>query len=174
MPDLLTRFIVLAGVCVLSWLFFWIARSIVEQRRQLALAAAPDPLLAPGSDPEESTHQARIRILAFSSDDCRQCHTLQDPALKRIAAAHGETVSIRHIDAPSSPELTKRYQVLTVPTTVLLDAHNQVHAVNYGFANSQRLLTQIAHMLNSSPEPLQGQESSRLEMDQLPDSAALG
>jgi len=159
MPDLLTRLIVLAGICVLSWLLVWGARRVVEQRRQLALAAVPPPLLAHSSDTEESQNQARVRILAFSSDDCHQCHTLQDPALERIEAAHSETVSILHIDAPSSPELTKRYQVLTVPTTVLLDESNKVHAVNYGFANTQRLLSQIDQMLNSTPEPLQGKES---------------
>ena len=57
-----------------------------------------------------------------------------------------------HIDAPTSPELTERYQVLTVPTTVLLDANNKVHAINYGFANTQHLLTQIAQVLSSTPE----------------------
>lgn len=158
MSDLLTRLIVLAGIGVLSWLLVWVARRVVEQRRQLALAAAPSPLLVHDAATQANQQQARVRILAFSSDDCRQCHTLQDPALKRIEAAHGETVSIMHIDAPSSPELTKRYQVLTVPTTVLLDANNQVHAVNYGFANSQHLLTQITQMLSSSPEPLESKE----------------
>src|SRR6266700_25630 len=106
MLDLLTRLIVLAGVCVLSWLLVWAGRSIVEQRRQRALAAAPDPLLEQSTKNEDGRSQARVRILAFSSDDCRQCHQLQDPALQRITAAHGETVSIMHIDAPTSPELT--------------------------------------------------------------------
>jgi hypothetical protein len=40
-------------------------------------------------------------------------------------------------------ELAQRYQVLTVPTTVVLDATGQAHAVNYGFANTKRLLEQI-------------------------------
>ena len=152
MLDLLTRLIVLAGVCVLSWLLVWAGRSIVEQRRQRALAAAPHPLLEQSTKNEDGRSQARVRILAFSSDDCRQCHQLQDPALQRITATHGETVSIMHIDAPTSPELTERYQVLTVPTTVLLDANNKVRAVNYGFANTQHLLTQIAQVLSSTPE----------------------
>src|SRR2546430_14055785 len=132
MLDLLTRLIVLAGICVLSWLLVWAGRMVVEQRRQRALGAAPHPLLEQNVDNQDGRSQARVHILAFSSDDCRQCHQLQDPALQRITAAHGETVSIRHIDAPTSPELTERYQVLTVPTTVLLDANNKVHAINYG------------------------------------------
>ena len=58
-------------------------------------------------------------------------------------------MSVEEIDAPSSPELTQRYQVLTVPTTVVLDAAGHVHAVNYGFANTQRLLEQVDGVLSA-------------------------
>ncbi len=51
------------------------------------------------------------------------------------------------VDAPSSPELVQHYQVLTVPTTVVLDATGHAQAVNYGFANTQRLLEQIDAVL---------------------------
>ncbi len=46
-----------------------------------------------------------------------------------------------------APELTERYRVLTVPTTVVLDASGRAHAVNYGFANTQRLLEQVDTVL---------------------------
>jgi thioredoxin-like negative regulator of GroEL len=88
-----------------------------------------------------------VRILAFSSADCHQCHQLQAPALQRVLEARGKSVSVIEIDAPSSPELTQRYQVLTVPTTVVLDAKGQAHAINYGFANTKRLLEQIDEIL---------------------------
>jgi thioredoxin-like negative regulator of GroEL len=60
-----------------------------------------------------------------------------------VLEARGEAVAIVDIDAPTSPELAQRYQVLTVPTTVVLDATGQPHAVNYGFANTKRLLEQV-------------------------------
>jgi thioredoxin-like negative regulator of GroEL len=88
-----------------------------------------------------------VRILAFSSADCRQCHTLQRPALLRVAELREDIVSVVNIDAPSSPDLTERYQVLTVPTTVVLDATGKAHAVNYGFTNAQRLLEQVDAVL---------------------------
>ncbi len=47
-------------------------------------------------------------------------------------------------------ELTRRYQVLTVPTTVVPDATGRVHAVNNGFANTQRLLEQVDGVLSAS------------------------
>ena len=90
---------------------------------------------------------SRVRILAFGSDDCRQCHTLQAPALKRLLDARGDEVAVVDVDAPNAPELTQRYQVLTVPTTVVLDAAGQARAVNYGFASTQRLLEQVDALL---------------------------
>jgi hypothetical protein len=51
------------------------------------------------------------------------------------------------VDAPDEPELTQRYQVLTVPTTVVLDAMGRARAVNYGFANSAKLLEQVDEVL---------------------------
>jgi len=112
----------------------------MASRRQRALTAAP---LTPAPQQEAG----RVRILAFSSDDCRQCHQLQEPALQRLLAQRGEAVSVEYIDAPTTPELTSHYQVLTVPTTVVLDAAGKAHAINYGFANVQRLLEQVDAIL---------------------------
>jgi hypothetical protein len=78
---------------------------------------------------------------------------LQRPALEAISAQHGDVVAVSWIDAPTSPELTERFHVLTVPTTVVLDAQNRVQAINYGFANTNRLLEQINATLAGSPEP---------------------
>ena len=60
---------------------------------------------------------------------------------------YGVSISIEEVDAPTSPELTQRYQVFTVPTTVVLDATGHAHANNYGFANTQRLLEQVDEVL---------------------------
>jgi hypothetical protein len=56
-------------------------------------------------------------------------------------------VVVEEIDAPSTPELTRRYSVLTVPTTVVLDAAGRARAVNYGFADTRRLLEQVDEAL---------------------------
>lgn len=158
MSDLLIRVIILASVTVFALLLVWVGRRVVEARRQRAFAAElPTQLTAHtntsegASDSQETpANPAHIRILAFRSDDCRQCHQMQEPALRRVVEARGEAVSVLHIDAPTSPDLTQRYQVLTLPTTVLLDPDGKVHAVNYGFANTQRLLTQIDEVLSSA------------------------
>ena len=147
MPDIILRLVVLALVSLLSCAIVWYGRRFVEKRRQIAFTALP---LQPRSDTNETdafTARVPVRILAFSSADCHQCHTMQTPALQRVTEARTYQVSVEEIDAPGSPELTQRYQVLTVPTTVVLDATGHVHAVNYGFANTQRLLEQVDGIL---------------------------
>jgi hypothetical protein len=149
MPDIILRIGVLVFVSLLSCAIVWYGRRFVEKRRQIAFTALP---LQPLSDTNETdTYSARVpvRILAFSSADCHQCHTLQTPALQRVTEARKYQVSVEEIDAPGSPDLTQRYQVLTVPTTVVLDATGRVHAVNYGFANTQRLLEQVDGVLSA-------------------------
>ena len=147
MPDIILRIGVLALVSLFSCAVVWYGRRFVEKRRQMAFAALP---LQPRSDALETdvySDRSPVRILAFSSADCHQCHTMQTPALQRVTEARTYQVSVEEIDAPSSPELTQRYRVLTVPTTVVLDATGRVHAVNYGFANTQRLLEQVDGVL---------------------------
>ena len=149
MPELSVRLIILALVCIFTWVLIRVGQRFVEIRRQRAFTAEPSIQLASNLDTlgESAKKTAHIHILAFSSADCRQCHQLQAPALRRVIEECGDTVSLTQIDATTSPELTQRYQVLTVPTTVLLDVSGKVHAVNYGFTNLQRLLTQINTIL---------------------------
>jgi hypothetical protein len=149
MPDIILRIGVLALVSLLSCAIVWYGRRFVERRRQVALAALPLQPLSDTNETDAYTARVPVRILAFSSADCHQCHTMQTPALQRVTDARKYQVSVEEIDAPGSPELTQRYQVLTVPTTVVLDATGRVHAVNYGFANTQRLLEQVDGVLSA-------------------------
>lgn len=149
MPELFVRLIIFALVCIFTWALIQLGQRFVEIRRQQAFTAEPSTQLASNLDTlgESGEKTARVHILAFSSVDCRQCHHLQAPTLRRVIEECGNTVMLTQIDATTSPELTQRYQVLTVPTTVLLDESGKVHAVNYGFANVQRLLAQINTIL---------------------------
>jgi len=148
MPDIFVRLGVLALVSVLLCLFTWSGQRFVEARRRQALAAAAPGIFSEISDGEVQSRPL-VRILAFSSANCHQCHQLQAPALKRVLEARGTDVSVVDVDAPDEPELAQRYQVLTVPTTVVLDAKGRAHAVNYGFANTVKLLEQVDEVLGS-------------------------
>lgn len=135
MPDLLMRSGIVVALGIVTVLMIVLGRSFVASRRAAALRAAP--LVAP----EGST--SGVRILVFTSADCRQCHTHQAPAVARVLAERPGTVQIQEIDAPATPDLTSRYHILTVPATVVLDASGQARAVNYGFAPAATLLAQV-------------------------------
>ena len=142
MAVLLIRIGVLVLISLLFLLIVWSGRLFVEAQRRRALAASP---LNTGVDTHASLSQ--VRILAFSSDDCRQCHEMQIPALQRVLDARGSKVSVAEVDAHNAPDLTQRYRILTLPSTVIMDAAGRTHAVNYGFANTQLLLDQVDSIL---------------------------
>lgn len=148
--SILLRTGVLLAVIFLVSLTVWAGRRFVENQRRKALAALPtSPLPSSDTSGDENAPSVTspVRILAFSSEDCKQCHQLQAPALRRVRDQHGDTVSVVEIDAVASPQLAQQYHILTVPSTVILDAAGHAHAVNYGFANTQRLLQQIDAVL---------------------------
>jgi hypothetical protein len=146
MTVFLVRVGVLVLVSILILLVVWSGRRFVEAQRRRALAAVPLP-----SDGDTNASLSLVRILAFSSADCRQCHELQIPALQRVLDARGSKVSVAEVDAPNSPDLTQRYRILTLPSTVVMDAAGRTHAVNYGFANTQHLLDQVDEVLAQVP-----------------------
>lgn len=137
MSDALMRLGVLVATLLLIVMLVCAGRLFVERQRRLALAAAP---LA-REMPDE--HKSKIRVLAFSSATCAQCHTLQQPVLRRLQALRGDEIEVVEIDAPGSPELTGRYRILTIPSTVLLNLAGEALAVNYGFADLSKLQQQI-------------------------------
>lgn len=138
MPVLLIRLGILLLALLLSAALVQGGRLFVARQRRLALAA--EPLRIPLSE-------NRVRILAFSSADCTQCHTLQQPTLRRLQALRGPEIDVVEIDAPASPALADRYHILTLASTVVLNPAGQALAVNYGFANLEKLQAQIDSVL---------------------------
>jgi len=149
MTVFILRIGVLVLVSILLLLVVWSGRRFVEAQRRRALAALP--LTSGGGDRDATAGLSLVHILAFSSADCRQCHEMQIPALQRVLDARGSKVSVAEVDAPNSPDLAQRYRVLTLPSTVIMDAAGRAHAVNYGFANTQLLLDQVDEVLAQVP-----------------------
>ncbi len=137
--------VVLVGLAV--WLVVWMGRRFVERQRQQALTAAPFGTISAHGNITSSP--SPIRILAFSSPDCHQCHQLQTPALQRVVEARRGVVTFMEVDATVEQDLARTYHILTVPSTVVLDARGNARAINYGFANTQRLLKQVDETLAS-------------------------
>lgn len=134
MSATLLRLGLLFLVFLLMLAFVHLGRLFVARQRRLALQAAPLPGLSIGR---------KVHILAFSSADCTQCRTLQLPALRRLLALHSAQIDVLEVDAPLSPDLTSRYHILTVPSTVILNPAGEALAINYGFATFEKLQAQI-------------------------------
>ena len=137
--DALLRLAALLAIAALAWGAGRGVQRYAAARKRRALAAAPAPEFAAAEG---------VRVLAFCSDDCRPCHTLQRPALARLLDARQGRVTVIEIDAPTAPDLTARYAVLTVPTTVVLDGTGRARAINYGFAPLATLLPQVDEALS--------------------------
>jgi thioredoxin-like negative regulator of GroEL len=82
-------------------------------------------------------------ILYFTGENCTICHTAQRPALRALAAGLDRSVEIREVDIAVEPELARRYRVMSLPTTIVLDADGQVTEINVGFASSETLRQQL-------------------------------
>jgi thioredoxin-like negative regulator of GroEL len=163
MPEISMRLLVLILFSLLTFLMTRAGGRFLETRGKRVLAAEPPLALLTEESTSRDASPARVRILAFVSAHCPQCHRLQTPALQRLLAARGPAVAVVEVDASASPELTHRYQVLTVPTTVVLDATGRAHAVNYGFAPTQRLLEQVDAVLALSSDECENCQGNHTE-----------
>lgn len=82
-------------------------------------------------------------ILFFTGANCHVCHVAQKPALDALAVRLGGRIRIDEIDVAARPELARAYRVMTLPTTVVLDAVGVVTDINVGFASLERLNAQL-------------------------------
>jgi thioredoxin-like negative regulator of GroEL len=82
-------------------------------------------------------------ILYFTGESCTICHTAQKPALRTLAAGIDNGIDIREIDIAVEPEVARRYRVMSLPTTIVLDAAGQVTDINVGFASGDVLRRQL-------------------------------
>jgi thioredoxin-like negative regulator of GroEL len=93
----------------------------------------------------ETAHQrgALPSILYFTGESCTICHTAQRPALRALAAGLDPGIQIREVDIAVEPALARQYRVMSLPTTIVLDAAGQVTDINVGFASDQTLRRQL-------------------------------
>ena len=117
----------------------------------LALAAAGGVVLAAALFERIRARRARNRVLGanlapagepyilyFTGEGCTVCRTHQEPALAKLGA-----VRIDKVDAIEEKALAERFQVYTLPTTVVMSADGKPLNVNYGYAPAPKLQRQL-------------------------------
>ncbi|HSL46507.1 MAG TPA: thioredoxin family protein [Anaerolineales bacterium] len=82
-------------------------------------------------------------LVYFTTPDCVPCKTVQRPAIERISSMFGEGLEVIEINAYEQPDLARRWGVMSVPTTFVLDARGEARYVNNGVARAEKLLEQI-------------------------------
>jgi len=82
-------------------------------------------------------------IVYFTTPGCIPCVTQQQPALQRLQTQLGEGIQVIQIDASENMEVADRWGVFSAPTTFVLDSVKQVRDVNYGVADTSKLIRQL-------------------------------
>jgi thioredoxin-like negative regulator of GroEL len=136
---LLERLLILAAVGVLLASLGILARARARARLRSVQSAPPETLW----DAIREGPDGRPLVIAFSTPSCAACHTAQKPALTRLDEQASGTVRIVEVDAAAQPEVARRFGILTVPSTAVLDGKGRVLALNQGFASTERLAGQL-------------------------------
>jgi thiol-disulfide isomerase/thioredoxin len=85
----------------------------------------------------------RAVILYFTTPECAPCRTVQRPALQRVQSEWGDRLQVIEVDATRRADLARRWGVLSVPTTFLLDASGKPRFVNHGVTRAEQLIEQL-------------------------------
>jgi thiol-disulfide isomerase/thioredoxin len=128
--------LVILGVVVLATIAIWWICCVWQRRQlgQLQEEALPSPL----------AHQIALgspAVLYFTAEGCVQCKMQQTPVLERFTADTG--IAVHKLDAVVQQDLAEFYNVMTVPTTVVLDRQRRPVAINYGLASLPKLCQQV-------------------------------
>lgn len=91
----------------------------------------------------EGFRPGRPGILVFGSLSCATCVHAQAPAARKAADALGDTAQLVEVDVDASPELAKRYGVVSLPTVFVLDAQGEPRRVYHGFVSAAELCSQV-------------------------------
>lgn len=122
---MIERLMVVALLAVAALAAYYLFRTVHMRRMEPAPVTAGMPTL-----------------LYFRSDTCAICPT-QGRFVNEAAADWDGRLRVQTVDATAETELASRYQVFTLPTTILLDRQGQVSAVNYGLTDSGKLARQL-------------------------------
>lgn len=130
-PEIVLRFGLAVGIIGLGILAYW----LIHQR--LLVRANNNVLTLFETLPDKPV------LVYFTTPQCAPCKTVQRPAIERVVSLLGANLEVVEIDATRQPDLAKRWGVMSVPTTFVLDARGEARYVNNGVTRAEKLLEQI-------------------------------
>lgn len=82
-------------------------------------------------------------VLYFRSDHCTSCETQAELFTKLDTQTRS---LIEPVDVDAEPDRAEAYGILTLPTTLILDASGEVQQINYGVTKPEKLKRQLARV----------------------------
>lgn len=97
-----------------------------------------------------------LTLLYFWSAACAQCRPQEDQIheAQRRVNADGPRLNVRKLNALEEAELTRSLNIMTVPTTVLLDTQGKIAAWNPGLTPARTLIEQARTVTQRGTAPL--------------------
>lgn len=108
-----------------------------QQRRLAEASRLPLP-----ADLDALVRAGRPALIYFTTADCAQCRLRQTPIVKQLSAQ--TQVAVHTLDAVQHETAARFFGIMTVPTTVWLDAERRPVAVNHSLATLDQLLSQLS------------------------------
>jgi thiol-disulfide isomerase/thioredoxin len=82
-------------------------------------------------------------VVFFTTPDCVTCKAAQKPALRALSDRLSGRVQVIEVDALDNAVMARKWSVLSVPTTFVLDRNGKPRQVNHGYASTEKLFGQI-------------------------------
>lgn len=133
--ELFVRIMISLAIIAGGLLLYWLLNRMVLVRARVQAARL------------SLESRGRPTLLYFSSPTCAPCRTVQRPAIQRLNEMVAGRLEVVEIDASQRPEVASQWGVLSVPTTLVIDAQGQPRHVNHGVAPAEKLLQQIQDLL---------------------------
>jgi thiol-disulfide isomerase/thioredoxin len=92
----------------------------------------------------------RPSLVVFSTPGCSACRTAQYPAVQAVASHFGHRLRVMNVDIADRPAVGRAFNVLTAPTTVVMNGDGRIEHFNHGFAPADVLAAQLS-ALGASP-----------------------
>lgn len=84
-------------------------------------------------------------IVDFWAEWCQPCKAIA-PILEKVAAEHGERVSVAKLDVDASPDLAANYNIMGIPTLIIFKDGAEVKRLR-GARSEEALLSDLAEFL---------------------------
>lgn len=95
-----------------------------------------------------SKQTSTATIVYFWSEGCPVCKMTQKRIIEGILAEYGnEQLTLTAYNTDEAPDVAKKWGVMTLPTTIVLDARGTIRQVNNGLIVSEHLRKQLDPIL---------------------------